>query len=115
MVKSARPDSSTSSSAVARKRELRASALALAVLTFRGLSAVWPIYVLAALGSAVGAFDLPARGALVPTLVPRFPGRRAARSDASVGDEIQQLATIKEQGVLGDDEFTAAKAKLLGI
>jgi len=43
----------------------------LAVLTFRGLTKVWPLYVLAALGSAVGAFDLPARGALVPTLVPR--------------------------------------------
>ena len=37
----------------------------------RGLTAVWPIYVLAALGAAVGAFDLPARQALVPTLVPR--------------------------------------------
>ena len=47
------------------------SALALAVLTFRGLSTVWPIYILAALGAAVGAFDLPARQALVPTLVPR--------------------------------------------
>src|SRR5438876_5045900 len=47
------------------------SALALAVLTFRGLSTVWPIYILAALGAGVGAFDLPARQALVPTLVPR--------------------------------------------
>jgi MFS family permease len=47
------------------------STLALAVLTFRGLSTVWPIYILAALGAAVGAFDLPARQALVPTLVPR--------------------------------------------
>ena len=46
-------------------------AAALAILTFRGLTHVWPIYVLAALGAAVGAFDLPARGALVPTLVPR--------------------------------------------
>jgi MFS family permease len=46
-------------------------ALTLAALTFRGLSAVWPIYVLATLGAAVGAFDLPARQALVPTLVPR--------------------------------------------
>src|SRR5512138_2273696 len=44
---------------------------ALAFLTFRGLSSVWPIYVLAALGSAVGAFDMPARQALVPSLVPR--------------------------------------------
>src|SRR5205814_6184024 len=47
------------------------AALALAVLTFRGLSTVWPIYTLAALGATVGAFDLPARQALVPTLVPR--------------------------------------------
>jgi MFS family permease len=46
-------------------------ATVLAVLTFRGLTHVWPVYLLAALGSAVGAFDLPARGALVPTLVPR--------------------------------------------
>lgn len=46
-------------------------ALTLAWLTFRGLSAVWPIYGLAALGAAVGAFDLPARQALVPALVPR--------------------------------------------
>jgi MFS family permease len=45
--------------------------LALAALTFRGLSAVWPIYALAACGSAVGAFDLPARQALIPMLVPR--------------------------------------------
>src|SRR5947208_9751865 len=46
-------------------------ALALAALAFRGLTDVWPLYVLAALGSAVGAFDLPARQALIPTLVPR--------------------------------------------
>ena len=45
--------------------------LALATLAFRGLSAVWPIYVLAALGASVGTFDLPARQALMPTLVPR--------------------------------------------
>jgi MFS family permease len=45
--------------------------LVLAVLTFRGLSVVWPIYLLAFLGAGVGTFDLPARQALVPTLVPR--------------------------------------------
>jgi MFS family permease len=43
----------------------------LAYLTFRGLAVVWPIYVLAGLGAAVGAFDLPARQALYPMLVPR--------------------------------------------
>lgn len=48
-----------------------AVAVALAVLTLRGLTAVWPIYTLAALGAAVGAFDLPARQALLPSLVPR--------------------------------------------
>jgi len=46
-------------------------ALGLALTAFLGMTAVWPIYVLAALGSAVGAFDLPARNALVPSLVPR--------------------------------------------
>jgi MFS family permease len=43
----------------------------LAVLSFRGLAIVWPIYALAAASSAAGAFDLPARQALVPMLVPR--------------------------------------------
>jgi MFS family permease len=47
------------------------TAAALAALTFAGLTTVWPIYLLAAIGAAVGAFDLPARQALVPTLVPR--------------------------------------------
>jgi MFS family permease len=46
-------------------------AIALGVLAFRGTTALWPLYLLAALGSAVGAFDLPARNSLMPTLVPR--------------------------------------------
>jgi MFS family permease len=47
------------------------TALALAVLTVRGLSHPWPLYALAAVGAAAGAFDSPARQSLVPTLVPR--------------------------------------------
>lgn len=43
----------------------------LAVLTLHGLRVLWPIYLLSALSSAAGAFDLPARQALMPTLVPR--------------------------------------------
>jgi len=43
----------------------------LAFVTFRGLDALWPLYVFAALGSAAGAFDGPARQALIPALVPR--------------------------------------------
>jgi MFS family permease len=46
-------------------------AVALAVVAFRGLAIVWPVYALAALGAAVAAFDLPARQALMPMLVPR--------------------------------------------
>jgi MFS family permease len=44
---------------------------ALAALTFRGLSVVWPVYAIAAASAAAGAFDLPARQALIPNLVPR--------------------------------------------
>lgn len=47
------------------------ASLALAVLTFRGLESTGPIYLLTALGFAAGAFDAPARQALVPNLVPR--------------------------------------------
>ena len=43
----------------------------LALLTFRGLSVVWPVYLLAALSSAAFAFDGPARQSLIPNLVPR--------------------------------------------
>lgn len=50
---------------------LAINAVALAVLTFRGLTEVWPIYLLAALSSAAGSFDAPARQSLVPSLVPR--------------------------------------------
>jgi MFS family permease len=46
-------------------------ALTLALLTTRGLHSVWLLYGLTALSSSVGAFDLPARQALVPMLVPR--------------------------------------------
>ena len=57
--------------AVHADRRRPSSPSALAVLTFRGLTAVWPIYVLAALG--VGGRRVRPAGAqaLVPTLVPR--------------------------------------------
>ena len=43
------------------------------------------------------------------------PAPASDAGDASVGDQLQQLATLRDQGVLTDEEFTAAKAKLLGI
>jgi MFS family permease len=46
-------------------------AAALALVAYSGSSTVWPVYALAALSAAVATFDLPARQALVPMLVPR--------------------------------------------
>src|SRR4051794_11464901 len=46
-------------------------AAALAALTWRGLHSVWPVYAISAAGAAAGAFDMPARQALTPNLVPR--------------------------------------------
>jgi MFS family permease len=46
-------------------------AFSLSFLAYHGVTALWPIYALAAIGGAVSAFDLPARAALVPMLVPR--------------------------------------------
>src|SRR5262249_44931439 len=64
--------------AIARRRlmfvtqtGMAVAAAVLAILAFRGVRTVWPIYVLAALGSAFGSFDGPARNALIPSLVPR--------------------------------------------
>jgi len=48
-----------------------AVAAVLAVFAFAGLQLLWPIYLLAALGGVVSAFDPPSRHALVPMLVPR--------------------------------------------
>ena len=47
------------------------AAAALAFITFRGLTAAWPVYLLTALSAAASAFDNPARQSLVPNLVPR--------------------------------------------
>ncbi|HEX3282586.1 MAG TPA: MFS transporter [Pyrinomonadaceae bacterium] len=46
------------------------SASALALATLAGLQSVWPIYLLTAAASGATAFDIPARQALMPTLVP---------------------------------------------
>jgi MFS family permease len=43
---------------------------ALFVLSLRGLSAVWPLYLLIAVQSALTAIDSPGRRAIVPNLVP---------------------------------------------
>ena len=72
-------------------------ALILTVLTFRGLSAVWPIYLLAACSSAAGAFDLPARQALLPNLVPREHLPNAI----SLNTIMMQVASVAGPGLGG--------------
>ena len=42
------------------------------------------------------------------------PPPAAPAAAPSVYDQLSQLATLHDQGALTDDEFTAAKAKLLG-
>ena len=37
-----------------------------------------------------------------------------AQAGPSMTDQLKQLADLRNQGVLSDDEFSAAKAKLLG-
>ena len=46
------------------------AAFVLAVMSFRGVAVVWPVYLLAMSGAAFSTFDTPARQALIPNLVP---------------------------------------------
>ena len=72
-------------------------AVALALLTFRGLSTVVPIYLLAALSSAAGSFDGPARQSLVPNLVPR----EHLPSAISLNTIMMQIASVAGPAVGG--------------
>ena len=49
----------------------------LALITFHGLTKVWPILLLTAIASAAWAFDTPARQSLLPMLVPRHDFQNA--------------------------------------
>jgi len=42
------------------------------------------------------------------------PAAVPAQTSPSMADQLNQLADLHNQGVLSDDEFAAAKAKLLG-
>src|SRR5215831_7512541 len=42
------------------------------------------------------------------------PQQAAPAAGPSVADQLQQIAALHQQGVLSDDEFAAAKAKILG-
>ena len=42
------------------------------------------------------------------------PPQAAPSAGPSMADQLQQITTLYQQGALSDEEFTAAKAKLLG-
>lgn len=42
------------------------------------------------------------------------PPQAAPAAGPSMADQLQQIAALHQQGMLTDDEFAAAKAKLLG-
>jgi hypothetical protein len=54
----------------------------------------------------------PAQAAAPPAPAPTTP--QQASTDPSLGGQLQQLATLRDQGALSEDEVTAAKARLLG-
>jgi MFS family permease len=56
---------------IATQSGLAASSLVLAVVTQLGSTELWVLYALTAISASFSAFDQPARGALVPTLVER--------------------------------------------
>ena len=55
----------------------------------------------------------PDQGQQPPPQAPPPPAAAPAASSPMI-DQLNQLATLHQQGVLTDDEFSAAKAKLFG-
>lgn len=62
----------------------------LALLAFRGVDALWPVYLLAGLASVVNAFDPPARHSLVPMLVPR----KVLPNAINLNSTVMQMASV---------------------
>ncbi|HET6851487.1 MAG TPA: MFS transporter [Pyrinomonadaceae bacterium] len=73
------------------------SAALLTAGTVAGVQSVWPIYILSAFASAASAFDIPARQAFMPTLVPAedFPNA------VSLGIAVFNVATIAGPAIAG--------------
>lgn len=57
----------------------------------------------------------PAQQQYAPAPPAPAPPAAAPAASTNLVDELQRLSTLKDQGILSEDEFTAAKSKLLGI
>ncbi len=82
---------------VATQSMMLVSAGLLTVITLAGSKSVWPIYILTGISSAAVAFDIPARQALMPALVP--PEDFA--NGVSLGLIVFNLATIVGPSIAG--------------
>ena len=70
---------------------------------------------LSSLEQQQAAGGYPQQGGGYPPAPPPAPPAQAPPAAApSMMDQLNQLADLHTQGVLSDEEFTAAKAKLLG-
>ena len=58
--------------------------------------------------------NLEAQQAAVVPQAPPAPAPAPAAAPSPMIDQLNQLAALHQQGVLSDEEFAAAKAKLLG-
>ena len=88
-----------------------ACAALLTANTLAGGESVWPIYILSAFASAASAFDVPARQALMPTLVPAedFPNA------VSLGILVFHVATIGGPAIAGFMLAESGPAVIYGI
>ena len=87
------------------------SAGLLTATTLAGIKSVWPIYLLSALASAATAFDIPARQALMPALVPLedFPNA------VSLTMIVFNVATISGPAIAGVLLASSGPALIYGI
>lgn len=53
--------------------------------------------------------------AVAPTVLPVAPSSAAGSVGGDLNSELERLAGLRAQGILDDEEFTAAKRKLLGL
>jgi len=88
-----------------------ASAALLTAGTFAGLKSVWPIYILSGVASAASAFDVPARQAMMPTLVPAEDFQNAV----SLGIMVFNVATIGGPALAGFLLAESGPAVIYGI
>ncbi|WP_313815470.1 SHOCT domain-containing protein [Citricoccus sp.] len=58
--------------------------------------------------------DAAAQSATTPTAPPAPAAPPSAAGAPDILDQLQRLADLKQSGLLTDEEFVAAKAKLLG-